>query len=230
MIRITAAPVSAWRRASTDEHLRLHGDVEGRRRLVGDDELRAPGHRHGDHGPLAHAAGELVRILPRASGRIGDVDLAQKLDRARAGVARREAAMRDLAFGDLASDRQHRVQRRRRVLEDEADILGRACAAGVSASRRRLPSPTRTDRPLDPRRVWQEPGDGERRRRSCPNRTRRRCRGLRSDGHSKIDAARPRAPAAREPTNVTVEVRTDRTGSAIRPVPALRPPAGVLKA
>ena len=89
VMRITAAPVSAWRRASTDQHLRLHGDVEGGRRLVGDDELRAPGHRHGDHRALAHAAGELVRILPGAPGRVGDVDLAQELDGALARLRRR---------------------------------------------------------------------------------------------------------------------------------------------
>ena len=65
VMRITAAPVSAWRRASSGQHLRLHGDVEGGRRLVGDDELRPAGHRHGDHRALAHAAGELVRVLAR---------------------------------------------------------------------------------------------------------------------------------------------------------------------
>ena len=78
------------------KHLRLHGDVEGGRRFVGDDQLRPPGHRHGDDRALAHAAGELVRILPGASGRVGDVDLAQaarppagaRLPPARAGRAR----------------------------------------------------------------------------------------------------------------------------------------------
>ncbi len=38
------------------EHLRLHRHVERRRRLVGDDDARPAGHRHGDHGALAHAA------------------------------------------------------------------------------------------------------------------------------------------------------------------------------
>ena len=62
------------------QHLRLHGDVERRRGLVGDDELGAAGHRHGDDRALAHAAGELVRVLERAADRVGDVDLAQQLD------------------------------------------------------------------------------------------------------------------------------------------------------
>ena len=43
------------------EDLRLDGHVERRRRLVGDQELRPAGERHGDHHALAHAARELVR-------------------------------------------------------------------------------------------------------------------------------------------------------------------------
>ena len=48
------------------EDLRLDGDVERRRRLVGDQQLRVVDQRHRDHHALAHAAGQLVRIA-RAS-------------------------------------------------------------------------------------------------------------------------------------------------------------------
>ena len=48
------------------EDLRLDGDVERRGRLVGDQELRVAGDRHGDHHALAHAAGKLVRERRRA--------------------------------------------------------------------------------------------------------------------------------------------------------------------
>ena len=48
------------------QHLRLDGHVERRRRLVGDQQLRIAGHRHGDHHPLPHPARELVRIGARA--------------------------------------------------------------------------------------------------------------------------------------------------------------------
>ena len=44
------------------EDLRLNGDVQRGGRLIGDQQRRAAGERHGDHHPLAHAAGELVRI------------------------------------------------------------------------------------------------------------------------------------------------------------------------
>ena len=45
------------------QDLGLDGDVEGRGRLVGDQQLRVAGEGHGDHHPLPHAAGELVRIV-----------------------------------------------------------------------------------------------------------------------------------------------------------------------
>ena len=55
------------------EDLRLDGDVERRRRLVGDEDPRLAGERQRDHRPLAHAAGQLVRILLCAPLRIGHV-------------------------------------------------------------------------------------------------------------------------------------------------------------
>ncbi len=49
------------------EDLRLDRKVEGRDRLVADDELRLQDQRAGDADPLALAAGELVRIAVEAS-------------------------------------------------------------------------------------------------------------------------------------------------------------------
>ena len=43
--------------------LRLHRHVERRGRLVGDQHLRVQRQRHRDHDALAHAAGELVRVV-----------------------------------------------------------------------------------------------------------------------------------------------------------------------
>ena len=52
------------------ENLRLNRDVQCGRRLVGDDERRLAGDRHGDEHPLAHAARQLVRVVSRAGGRV----------------------------------------------------------------------------------------------------------------------------------------------------------------
>ena len=49
------------------EDLRLDRHVERRGRLVGEQELRVAGQRHRDHHALAHAAGELVRVVVEAA-------------------------------------------------------------------------------------------------------------------------------------------------------------------
>ena len=49
------------------QDLRLDRDIERGRRLVGDQDLRAAGKRHRDHDALAHAAGELMRVLVRGA-------------------------------------------------------------------------------------------------------------------------------------------------------------------
>ena len=69
------------------QDLGLDRHVERRRRLVGDQQARIAGQRHRDHRPLAHAAGELVRILVEALLRIADADRSQHLDGALVGVA-----------------------------------------------------------------------------------------------------------------------------------------------
>ncbi len=56
------------------EHLRLHGDVERRRRLVGEQQLRAGRERDRDAHALAQAAGELVRVVAHAPFGVGDAD------------------------------------------------------------------------------------------------------------------------------------------------------------
>ena len=68
VIRITAVPSLLLQVEDEVEDLRLDGDVERGGRLVGDQHLRIAGERHRDHGALAHAAGQLVRIfLARAA-------------------------------------------------------------------------------------------------------------------------------------------------------------------
>ena len=78
-MRMMAAPTRLLELAHQIEDLRLDGHVEGRGRLVGDQELRIAGERHGDHHPLPHAAGELMRIFARTPLRLGDADQSQHL-------------------------------------------------------------------------------------------------------------------------------------------------------
>ena len=115
------------------EDLRLDGDVERGGRLVGDQHLRIAGERHGDHGALAHAAGQLVRIFPRALLRLGNAHQAQHLDGLVAGLLPAESLVQQQHLGDLAADGQHRIERGHRLLEDHRDVL----AAHRRASPRR---------------------------------------------------------------------------------------------
>ena len=74
------------------EHLRLDGDVERCRGLVGDQQRRPVHHGHGNHHALALASGELMGIVARPPVGIGDGDGAQRLDRQAPGFG----------LGDLA--------------------------------------------------------------------------------------------------------------------------------
>ena len=119
------------------EDLLLHGDVERGGRLVGDDQRGRAHQAHADHGPLAHAAGELVRVLPcaRARGRGSRTASSRSTARASAPLAVQPLVVaRDL--GELAADPPGRVEGRHRVLEDHrqrgAEQL-RGCARAPSA-------------------------------------------------------------------------------------------------
>ena len=105
------------------EDLRLHGDVERCRRLVGNQHVRAVGKRHGDHDALALAAGELVRILVEAGFGIGDLDLAQKLQRPLHRLFAAHLLMNTDCLDDLRADRIDRVERAHRLLEDHRDAV-----------------------------------------------------------------------------------------------------------
>ena len=53
------------------QNLRLNGDIQRRGRLVGDQQVGIVGQGHGDHHPLALAAGQLMRQGIQAPRRIG---------------------------------------------------------------------------------------------------------------------------------------------------------------
>jgi hypothetical protein len=69
--------VARLQRLQELQDLRLDGDVERRRRLVGDQEVGLVGQRHGDHHALALAARELMRIGVEPRRRLGNADLLQ---------------------------------------------------------------------------------------------------------------------------------------------------------
>ena len=128
--------------------LRLDRDVERRRRLVGDDQLRLAGEREGDHDALAHAARELVRVLVEALLGRRNAGLLQQPDRAPARLGGADRQVRLDRLDQLPADRVERIERGQRILEDGADRAaahlahlprraGCRCAGRRSGSRRR---------------------------------------------------------------------------------------------
>src|SRR6478752_2438347 len=104
------------------EDLRLDGHVERRRRLVGEDQRRAAGHSDGDHHPLAHAAGHLVRVLLQPPRRLRDADVGEQLLGGVACIGGLHPEVLDERLGELVADLHQRVQRRHRVLEDHRHL------------------------------------------------------------------------------------------------------------
>ena len=99
----------------------LGGDVEGRRRLVHDEQRRVGHQRHGDDAALQHAAGELVRVALHHRLGVGHGDLGEHLDDASLGGARVHAEVLAGHLGELLADDDGRVQRAQRALVDHAD-------------------------------------------------------------------------------------------------------------
>ncbi len=105
------------------QDLRLDGHVERRGRLVGDEQVRLVGERHGDHHPLPLAAGKLMRVGGEATFRIVDADLGEEVDHPRSTHRARQPLMDAQHLGDLPLDRVQRVQRGHRLLEDHGNLV-----------------------------------------------------------------------------------------------------------
>ena len=144
------------------QDLGLYGDVERRRRLVGDQQLRLAGERHGDHDALAHAAREHVRVVLQPLLRVGDAHPPKQLDRRPLGLGRRHGAVVAERLGDLEADGEHRVEAGHRLLEDHRDRVAANCAHPLFGERQEVPA-LEFDAALDPAvRHGHETHDGER--------------------------------------------------------------------
>ena len=117
----------------------LDGDVERRRRLVRDQQPGLAGQRHGDGDPLSHAARELVRVRSQRRFRVGDPHRVEHLDGALAGLFFRKAEVRPNVLGHLDVDPEHRMQRGRRVLRNERDLLAPDLAELAALQPEQLP-------------------------------------------------------------------------------------------
>ena len=154
VIITSAVPESTTSSREQLEDLRLDRDVEGGGRLVGDEQPRRAGQRHRDQRALPHAAGELVRVLARAAaaGRGCRPGRAARPPPPAASFLRHVPVL-EQHLGDLGADRDGRVQRGQRVLEDHRHVRAAQPAQRRGRSRRAAPArrtgPTRS--PATPR-------------------------------------------------------------------------------
>ena len=217
VIRTTAAPVSRWRRASSASTCACTVTSSA---VVGSSAMMTLGRP-----AIAMAITARWRIPPenwngycraRLPGSAMSTSRSSSTARVRA-LRRRQAAMGDLALDDLPSDRQERIQRRRRVLEDDPDVLPAHAAQrlGVRAddllARRggsiRPRAALSGSSPAAASAVTLLPDP------DSPT--------MPSTSFSNTSRSMPRTAGmgAPDPTNVTASDRMDRTGSAHRAAP-----------
>ena len=172
VMRMMARPRSSWRRAHEVQDLGLGRHVERGRRLVGDQDPRLAGERHGDHDALAEPAGQLERVGVDPLLRARDADHAQQLDgpRSRAALLPRACCASRIASMHLVADGVEGRERAHRLLEDHGDLA----AADRRGSRRR-PAASLTRSTVSSRPSGSAAGAGSRRPR-C-GRAARRCAG-----------------------------------------------------
>ena len=120
------------------EHLGLDRGIEAGRRLVEHEQARVAAQGHGDHHALLLAAGELKRVTTQRVAGVGHGDAlegaAGALERVLAGHA--EVGAEDL--GDLVAHPDRRVQRRRRILVDHAQLGAAHLAQAVVGHRQHV--------------------------------------------------------------------------------------------
>ena len=109
--------------SSSCQDLGLDRHVERGGRLVGDEQPRLAQQAHRDHGPLPHAARQLVRVVAEPLGRPGHPDQAEDVGGPAVGRRPGRAGVDPVGLAELAADGPGRVQRRHRVLRDERDVV-----------------------------------------------------------------------------------------------------------
>ncbi len=112
----------ALQAAHQSQHLCLHGDVEGCRWFIGNQQAWATGQSHCDHDPLAHAARHLERIAVELTCRLGDAHAFQHPPRLFACCTAVHVLVEFDRLGDLVADTQDRIERGHRFLEHHRDL------------------------------------------------------------------------------------------------------------
>ena len=103
------------------QNLRLDGHIQRGGRFVGDEKVRFGDEGHGDHDPLAHAAGELVRIHFQPMFGLGNAGFIEHGQGAIRGGGAGDFFVDHQRLDQLLPDAQERIERGHRVLEDHGN-------------------------------------------------------------------------------------------------------------
>ena len=128
------------------QDLRLNGHVEGGGRLVGDQDFRLVGQRHGDHHPLALAAGQLMGIVGEPAFGVANADQVEQFDGPCPRRLGFKAAMQKQTFANLLFDFMQRVERGHRLLKIIEIRLPRISRMTVSSA----PNNSRPSKRIEP--------------------------------------------------------------------------------
>ncbi|CAJ0998844.1 hypothetical protein SODG_000363 [Sodalis praecaptivus] len=114
------------------QDLRLNGDIQRGRGLIGNKQRRPARQRHGNHHPLAHPARKLMRVAIENIARFGDPHQIPHMQGFLSGAAMIFALVQTQGFRYLFPDREYRIQRGHRLLKNHRHIR-----AAQRAQRRR---------------------------------------------------------------------------------------------
>ena len=101
------------------QDLCLNGYIQSGCRLIGDQKLRMTDQTHGDHNPLTHTAGKLMRVLFHTFFHVVDTYFFQHLHGMFRGILFTDLCIMCFqSLNQLVSDGINRIQTGHRVLED----------------------------------------------------------------------------------------------------------------
>ncbi len=105
------------------QNLGLNGHVQRRGGLVGDEQFRIAGERNGNHHPLAHAAGKLVRIFVCPLSGIRNADQVEHVHGPGPSGALAKTLVEHDGFVNLVAAGENRVEACHRLLENHRDVV-----------------------------------------------------------------------------------------------------------
>ena len=105
------------------QNLGAQAHVQGRGRLIGQQQPRLAGQRHGNHGALALAAAELVRVGAGTPSCFSDTGLGNQLDGFGPGLLPRQTHFELQHLDNLLAHAQQGVERGHGLLENHGNVL-----------------------------------------------------------------------------------------------------------